>query len=63
MLRHVEQDNSLARVVSIMKLRDSRLDSRLRGFEIGAGDIVLEPDDGATQQEDRTGRGHASPGR
>ena len=62
-LRHVEEDNSLKRVVSIMKLRDSRLDSRLRGFEIGAGGIVLEQDGPAAEPGAGAEGGHASPGR
>ena len=62
MLRHVEDANSLRRVVSIMKLRDSRLDPRLRGFEIGAGGIVLGEDDLPAQQGTASAAGHARPG-
>ena len=60
MLRHVDHDNSLKRVVSIMKLRDSRLDSRLRGFEIGAEGIVLDRDDYPARSGNVADTGHVS---
>jgi circadian clock protein KaiC len=47
MLRNVEDQGSLRRVVSVMKIRDSTFDTRLRRFDIGPGGIVLERDDAA----------------
>jgi len=44
MLRNVERSGCLQRVVSIMKVRDSTFDTRLRTFEIGAGGIELVDD-------------------
>ncbi len=60
MLRNVEQHGVLKRVVSVMKLRDSSFDTRLRTFEIGAGGIVLIDDEGAGTA---SGRGQAETSR
>ena len=60
MLRNVEQHGALSRVVSVMKLRDSSFDTRLRTFEIGAGGIVLIDGEGAGTV---SGRGQAETSR
>jgi circadian clock protein KaiC len=44
MLRHVEHRGRLRRVLSVMKLRGSTFDTRLRPFEIGHGGIALGDD-------------------
>jgi circadian clock protein KaiC len=44
LLRHVEIGGSLKRVLSLMKVRDSGFDTRLREFEIGRGGFVLVDD-------------------
>lgn len=41
LLRYVEQDATLRRVLSVMKVRDSAFDHRLREFDITAEGIVL----------------------
>ena len=41
MLRNVEVDGGLERVMSVMKVRDSAFDTRLRRFEIGPEGIAL----------------------
>ena len=49
LLRYVEQHAKLERVLSIMKVRDSEFDHRLRNFEIGSGGMHLGPGfDGST---------------
>ena len=49
LLRYVEQQAKLERVLSIMKVRDSEFDHRLRNFEIGTGGMHLGPGfDGST---------------
>ena len=49
LLRYVEQQAKLDRVLSIMKVRDSEFDHRLRNFEIGTGGMHLGPGfDGST---------------
>jgi circadian clock protein KaiC len=42
LLRHVEETGPLRRFISVLKLRDSHFDRRLRGFEIGQGGLVLD---------------------
>ena len=50
MLRHVEKAGVLRRVISVMKLRDSTFDTRLRGFDIVAGGLVLSDEPAAAGQ-------------
>jgi circadian clock protein KaiC len=42
LMRHVEEQGELRRFISVMKLRDSAFDPRLRSFTIGEGGIVLQ---------------------
>jgi circadian clock protein KaiC len=42
LLRHVEARGQLQRFISVLKLRDSQFDQRVRRFEIGQGGIVLD---------------------
>lgn len=56
MLRNVEDQGNLRRVFSVMKVRDSHFDTRLRRFDIGPGGIVLVTDDTAAS----TGPGDAA---
>ena len=62
MLRHVETDGILRRVISVMKLRDSTFDTRLRGFDIVAGGIVLAEDPATLHGGVRPGSGPDLPG-
>ncbi len=41
LLRYVEQDTILRRVISVMKVRDSGFDPRLREFDITSGGIAI----------------------
>jgi circadian clock protein KaiC len=45
MLRHVEEQGQLQRLISVLKLRDGAFDMRLRRFSIGPGGIVLDETD------------------
>ena len=65
MMRNVEQHGALERVFSVMKLRDSSFDSRLRSFRIEAGGIVLLLDEGADTMpgEGRANASRPAPGR
>ncbi len=49
MLRHVEYQGRLERVVSLMKVRDSAFDTRLRTFEIGRKGFVLTDNRGVAE--------------
>ncbi len=49
LLRHVEELGQLQRLVSVMKLRDSAFDMRLRRFSIGPGGLVLDDFDGLAE--------------
>ena len=51
LLRHVEELGQLQRLVSVMKLRDSAFDMRLRRFSIGSGGIVLDDADAVGLQQ------------
>ncbi len=62
MLRHVEEQGSLERILSVMKLRDSHFDTRLRRFDIGATGIVLRDGDPRAQPASGADDGRA-PGR
>jgi len=42
LLRRVEADGELKRFVSVLKLRDNAFDTRLRGFSIRPGGLVLD---------------------
>jgi circadian clock protein KaiC len=42
LMRHVEAEGRLQRFISVMKLRDSAFDPRLRSFTIGEGGLVLD---------------------
>ncbi|GJD48534.1 Circadian clock protein kinase KaiC [Methylobacterium crusticola] len=42
LLRFVELRSSLHRVISVIKARDSRIDPRLRGFDIREGGLAIE---------------------
>jgi circadian clock protein KaiC len=42
LLRHVEMSGELRRLISVVKLRDSEFDTRVRGFAIGQGGLVLD---------------------
>lgn len=41
LLRYVEQTGQLKRLISVLKVRNSEFDPRLRTFEIGGGDVVI----------------------
>jgi len=60
LLRHVEAQGQLRRLLSVVKLRDSAFDTRVRGFSIARGGIVL--DDTTGPADGRTGSSDAAPG-
>jgi len=61
LLRHVEEDGALRRLVSVLKMRDSAFDPRRRGFSIRQGGIVLDGTD-AKMMGRRAASPDAAPG-
>jgi circadian clock protein KaiC len=62
MLRHVETSGRLRRVISVIKLRGSTFDTRLRDFDIVAGGLVLQDGPAAAPAVAEPGGGPDRPG-
>jgi circadian clock protein KaiC len=62
LMHHVEAQNELRRFISVMKLRDSGFDPRLRSFTIGEGGIVLDGNGAGTAGRTDGARHLAPPG-
>jgi circadian clock protein KaiC len=63
MLRHVEEAGRLKRLLSLMKVRDSGFDTRVRAFEITQGGIVLAEDPDASRPAGEGSPAAGTPGR
>lgn len=64
LLRHVEENRELRKLISVLKLRDSGFDARLREFRIGPGGIVMDgapPETRPSRHEPEPSRGERRP--